>query len=154
QDALSVSRRSFLKAAAVAPALGAFYFGYEKITRPVKVGFIGTGDEGSVLLTQHPPEYMDIVALADLRPSNRKRALNGDGNQDPLGLIKKPGRDKATSIKQYDDHTAMLNDPEVEAVVIAVPLNVHARLTIDALKHDKHVLCEKLMAHNITECKE
>ena len=154
QDALSVSRRSFLKAAAVAPALGAFYFGYEKITRPVKVGFIGTGDEGSVLLTQHPPEYMDIVALADLRPSNRKRALNGDGNEDRVGLIKKLGRDKATSIKQYDDHTALLNDPEVEAVVIAVPLNVHARLTIDALKHDKHVLCEKLMAHNITECKE
>src|SRR5215470_526979 len=67
QDAVAVSRRAFLKTAAAAPALGAFYFGYEKLHgKPVKVGFIGTGDEGSVLLTQHPPEYMEIVGLADL----------------------------------------------------------------------------------------
>ena len=154
QDALGVSRRSFLKAAAAAPALGAFYFGYEKLKNPVKVGFIGTGDEGSVLLTQHPPEYMDIVGIADLRPSNRKRALSGDGNEHRVGLIKKLGRDKAMSIKQYDDHKALLDDPEIEAVVIAVPLNVHAPLAIEALRKNKHVLCEKLMAHNITECKE
>src|SRR5438309_8569841 len=82
QDAVAVSRRAFLKTAAAAPALGAFYFGYEKLKSPVKVGFIGTGDEGAVLMTQHPPDYMDIVAIADLRPSNMKRALYGDGNED------------------------------------------------------------------------
>ncbi|MBI3860400.1 MAG: Gfo/Idh/MocA family oxidoreductase [Planctomycetia bacterium] len=155
QDAVGVSRRAFLKTAAVTPALGAFYFGYQKLTgKPVKVGFIGTGDEGSVLLTQHPPEYMEIVGLADLRPSNRRRALTGDGNDDRVGLIKKLGHKTATNIKQYADHHELLKDPEIEAVVIAVPLNVHASVTIDALKKGKHVLCEKLMAHNITECKE
>src|SRR5579864_843636 len=81
-DTTGVTRRAFLKSAAAAPALGAFYFGYEKLKgSPVKVGFIGTGDEGAVLMTQHPPEYMDIVAIADLRPSNRKRALTGDNNE-------------------------------------------------------------------------
>ncbi len=155
QDAVAVTRRAFLKTAAVAPALGAFYFGYEKLKgKPVKVGFIGTGDEGSVLLTQHPPDYMEIVGLADLRPTNRKRALYGDGNDDRVGLIKKLGHATATNIKQYKDHRELLDDKEIEAVVIAVPLNVHASITIDALKAGKHVLCEKLMAHNITECKE
>lgn len=154
-DAVGVSRRAFLKTAASAPALGAFYFGYEKLKgKPVKVGFIGTGDEGAVLMTQHPPEYMDIVAIADLRPANLKRALNGDGNDDRIGLIKKLGHGKAASIKQYADHRELLADKEIEAVVIAVPLNVHASITIDALNEGKHVLCEKLMAQNIADCKE
>src|SRR5437870_13355473 len=91
-DTAVVTRRAFLKTAAAAPALGAFYFGYEKLKgNPVKVGFIGAGDEGAVLMTQHPPEYMDIVAIADLRPSNLKRALYGDGNEHRVGLIKKLG---------------------------------------------------------------
>src|SRR5579863_2158939 len=154
-EAVGVSRRAFLKTAAAAPALGAFYFGYEKLKgTPVKVGFIGTGDEGSVLLTQHPPEYMDVAALADLRKSNLKRALYGDGNEHRIGLIKKLGHKQATSIKQYADHRELLKDPEIEAVVIAVPLNVHASITIDALAAGKHVLCEKLMAWSIDECKQ
>src|SRR5258708_2539563 len=154
-DALAVSRRAFLKTAAAAPALGAFYFGYEKLKgTPVKVGFIGTGDEGAVLMTQHPPDYMDIVAIADLRPSNLKRALYGDNNEHRAGLIKKLGHKKATSSRQYADHRELLADKDIEAVVIAVPLNVHASITIDALNAGKHVLCEKLMAQNITDCKE
>src|SRR5579863_1694516 len=154
-EAVGVSRRAFLKTAAAAPALGAFYFGYEKLKgTPVKVGFIGTGDEGSVLLTQHPPDYMNIVAFADLRPSNLKRALTGDGNEHRIGLIKKLGHKQATVIKQYADHRELLKDPDIEAVVIAVPLNVHASITIDALNAGKHVLCEKLMGQNITDCKE
>jgi predicted dehydrogenase len=154
-DAVGVSRRAFLKTAAAAPALGAFYFGYEKLKgKPVKVGFIGTGKEGGVLLTQHPPEYMEIVGIADLRPSNLKLALTGEGNDDRIGLIKKLGHKTATNIKQYSDHHELLKDPEIEAVVIAVPLNVHASITIEALQAGKHVLCEKLMAQNITDCKE
>jgi predicted dehydrogenase len=155
QDAVGVTRRSFLKSAAVAPALGAFYFGYEKLKgNPVKVWFIGTGDEGSVLLTQHPPEYMDIIAVADIRESNLKRAFTGDGNENRVGLINKLGHDTAKKIRTYPDHKKLLEDPEVEAVVIAVPLNVHASISIEAMRAGKHVLCEKLMAHNITECKE
>jgi len=73
-EANAVTRRAFLKSAAAVPALGAFYFGYEKLKGdPVKVGFIGCGDEAGVLITQHPPEYMEVVAIADIRPSNLKR---------------------------------------------------------------------------------
>jgi predicted dehydrogenase len=152
-----VTRRSFLKGAAAAvPSLGAVYFGYKELSgEPVKVGFIGTGDEGSVLLTQHPPAYMDIVAIADLRPTNRKRAFDGDGNEHRIGLIQKLGAAKASKIKAYQDHLELLqNHPEIEAVVIAVPLNVHAKVAMDCLKAGKHVLAEKLMAHDISQCKE
>ncbi|HET6422941.1 MAG TPA: twin-arginine translocation signal domain-containing protein, partial [Planctomycetaceae bacterium] len=51
-EAVSFTRRSFLVGAAAAvPTLGAAYFQYGSLNgNPVKVGFIGTGDEGSVLL--------------------------------------------------------------------------------------------------------
>ena len=155
-EAVGYTRRSFLKGAtAAAGGLGATYFGYEKLKGDrVRFGWIGTGDEGSVLLNEHPPEYMDIVAVADLRPTNRRRALEGDGNDVRQGLIRKLGEEKAQSIKLYDDHKALLADPNVEAVVIAVPLSQHAPIAIEAMKAGKHVLTEKLMAHSITQCKE
>src|ERR1044071_2477332 len=89
-EAVAFTRRGFLVGAAAAvPTLGAAYFGYSALQgSPVKVGFVGSGDEGSVLLTQHPPEYMDIVAVADLRAKNRVRALNGDGDDVRWGLIR------------------------------------------------------------------
>jgi predicted dehydrogenase len=151
-----VSRRDFLKAAAAGTVgLGAAYFGYKKLDGDrVRVGFIGTGDEGNILLTQHPPEYMDIVAVADIRPSNRLRAFVGDGNDDRMGLIRKLGEATASKIKQYNDHRELLADKNIEAVVIAVPLNRHAPLAMDALNAGKHVLSEKLMAHDITQCKQ
>ena len=152
----SVSRRDLLKAtAAGAVGLGAAYFGYKKLEGDaVRVGFIGTGDEGSILLTQHPPEYMNIVAIADIRPSNRLRAFVGDGNDDRMGLIRKLGESTASKIKRYNDHRELLADKNIEAVVIAVPLNQHGPLVMDALSAGKHVLTEKLMAHDITQCKQ
>ncbi len=154
-DTAGVTRRAFLKGTAAAGTAGAFYFSYQTVAgKPVKVGIIGTGDEGSVLITQLPPEYMDVVAIADLRPTNRKRAFTGDNNEHRIGLVKKLGQAKCDTIKVYNDHKELLADPAIEAVIIAVPLNQHAAVSIDAMKAGKHVLCEKLMAHNITQCKE
>jgi predicted dehydrogenase len=154
--AVGVTRRSFLKGAAAAvPSLGAVYFGYEALKgNPVRVGLIGTGDEGNILITRHPPEYMDIVAIADIRPTNRNRAFHGDNNENRVGLIKKLGHNKAKSIKRYDDHKQLLQNQDVEAVVIAVPLNQHAPIALEALQAGKHVLTEKLMAHNVEQCKQ
>ncbi len=54
-----LTRREFLERSVAAAAvtgvgLGGFYFGYEKLKGdPVRVGVIGTGDEGSVLIGAH-----------------------------------------------------------------------------------------------------
>ncbi len=162
-EAVNLSRRDFITkvakgsaaGAAGVASLGAMYFGYGNLTGdPVRVGLIGSGDEGNILITQHPPEYMDIVAVADIRPTNLKRALDGDGNEHRIGLVKKLGEKKAYDISLYPDHKALLDDDRVEAVVIAVPLNQHAPLAIEAMKKGKHVLTEKLMAHDVSQCKQ
>src|SRR3712207_6937320 len=51
---------------------------FRSVNDPVRVGFIGTGDEGSVLLGAHTPDYLRVVAIADIRPYNIHRAFHGD----------------------------------------------------------------------------
>ena len=53
----------------------------------------------------------------------------------------------------YASDEDLLNDPKVEAVVIATPPNVHCDQTLLAASHGKHVLVEKPMAMNASECR-
>ena len=58
------------------------------------------------------------------------------------------------SINVTDQVEEILNNPEIEAVVIATPADSHYSLTIEFLKAGKHVLVEKPMAMNIEEVEE
>jgi predicted dehydrogenase len=157
-----LTRRGFMKSVvvaggALAVAGPAAFFGYEKLSgKPVKAALIGGGDEGGVLVGEHNPQYLEFVAVCDIRPSNMKRIFTGDPAV-PLrkGLKFHYGQDCEKSIKKYTDYKEMLEkEKDIEAVVIATPLISHAPIAIDCLKAGKHVLCEKLMARTITACKE
>jgi predicted dehydrogenase len=51
--------------------------------------------------------------------------------------------------KNYQD---ILNNPAVDAVVVALPTNFHFKITQEALLAGKHVLCEKPLSLSIQEC--
>ena len=53
--------------------------------------------------------------------------------------------------KVHDNAAALLANPEVDAVYIAVPNKFHACLAIEALEAGKHVLIEKPLAMNAPE---
>ena len=164
------TRRDFLKGGLAAGAvsgagLGAMYFGYEKaIGSPLRVGVIGTGDEGSVLIGAVTPSFVQVLAIADIRPYNIYRAFHGDHSSDSAlkarcGLMTKygwKGEDEARKhVKVYDqDYHELLADKDIEGVIIALPLHLHAKVAIEAMRAGKHVLTEKLMGHSVHECKE
>lgn len=169
-EAVGISRREFLQGSVAAAAvsgvgLGAAYFGYQqlKVNDPVRVGVIGTGDEGSVLIGAINPEYVDVVAISDIRPYNVHRAFHGD-HSSPAALDARKGlmsvydwktEDEAKKhVKVYTDYKELLADPNIEAVICALPLFLHKQVAMDAMAAGKHVLTEKLMAQTVMQCKE
>jgi predicted dehydrogenase len=175
-EATGTTRRDFLKgsvlAAGVAGAtgLGAVYFNYGKsLDDRLRVGIIGTGDEGGVLIGALNPAYIDVVAIADIRPYSRYRAFHGDwyspgarsARPGLLSVYKDEGwasseqKARDEHIKVYDDgYDSIIADPNVEAVIIALPLHLHHPVAIKAMRAGKHVLTEKLMGHDVGQCKE
>ncbi len=98
----------------------------------VRIGIIGCGTIGSV----HADAYKkvadaEIVALCDILPDR---------------LEEKAKRHEVA--KTYVDYHELLADPEIDAVSICVPNDVHAPIAIDAFKAGKHVLLEKPMTLN------
>ena len=167
-----VSRRDFLKAGVTAGAvagggLGGFALGYGKaLGSPVRVGVIGTGDEGCVLMGFLNPDFHP--GPLDLRHPPVQplpRLPRRDGRAHPpgaaLGLPATAGRPKSEARRHvkvyegsYDELIRNAKHDGVEAVIIALPLHLHAPAAIAAMQAGLHVITEKLMGHSVAECKE
>jgi predicted dehydrogenase len=147
--------------------LGELYFGYGKsLSEPLRVGVIGTGDEGCVLIGASNPKFIEVKSIADVRPYNVWRAFYGDYYSENARKVR-PGlltvydwksEDEARkNVKVYGPFEELIENAKqdgVEAVVIALPLHLHAKAAIAAMKAGLHVMTEKLMAHSVHECKE
>jgi predicted dehydrogenase len=161
-DPAKPDRRDFLRTGlavgAVVPVSAAVYFGYDswKGGDPVRTAVIGTGDEGGVLVGEHNPEFNKIVAVCDIRPTQRSRIFN-DSHPIRKGLKGIYGKDAEKEIRQFntvDELLAKKDELKLEMVIIATPLNTHDVIAKKCMDAGLHVLCEKLMAWNIKRCKE
>lgn len=126
--AIGMTRRDWLIAASAAPTLAGFYFGYKNMgdKPPVKAAIIGTGDEGcQAMIRYHNRDYLNYIGYCDIRPSQQERAVKefSDHKQYTAADVKK--------LKKYESKDQMLADPEVEVVVIALPLWLHAPVAIE-----------------------
>jgi predicted dehydrogenase len=128
------------------------------------VAVLGTGDEGNVLINAINPDYITVKAIADIRPFNVHRACHGDVSSATAlaarcGLMTKYGwnteHEARKHVKVYSDYRELLaNEKDIEAVIVGLPLHLHADASIQAMRKGYHVLCEKLMAHTVGQCKE
>jgi predicted dehydrogenase len=103
----------------------------------VNIGIIGVGGRGRLLLnTLKKIEGANIVAVCDDYEPNYNRALD---------LTNKKA-------KGYKDYRKLLDQKDIDAVVIATPLYLHKKMTLDSFAAGKHVFCEKAMAMNVADC--
>lgn len=89
------------------------------------IAVIGYGGQGAWHCTQLLKS--DVATLAgtyDIRQIRRDAAI-------------------ANGIHVYESNEAIFADPSVDAVVIAVPNDIHEELVVAGLKAGKHVICEK-----------
>src|SRR3984885_1360868 len=103
----------------------------------LRVGVIGVGDRGTQLAREAVacPD-VELAAVADVY--SRRLA-------DAAKL--------APDAKPYADYRQMLDDPSLDAVVIATPQHLHAECFIAALGAGKHVYQEKAMAFTVDQAK-
>lgn len=103
---------------------------------PVRVGLIGAGRIGSSHAESIARRIVDatLVAIADPMPGAAAK------------LADKLGCPIATT-----DAAALIDNPDVEAVIIATPARFHTSLVEQAVNAGKAVFCEKPMALTLEE---
>ena len=142
-----VSRRSFLTKS----SLGGLFLGIsaksyratfagESPSERVRVGMIGVGNQGG---PKNNMKYFlkNIVALCDLDKNYLTEASDFLQKQANLSAM------------MTDDYRRLLDAKDIDAVVVTVPDQWHATMTIEACKAGKDVYCEKPLTLVINEGK-
>jgi predicted dehydrogenase len=134
------ARRDFIKRAAVGTAaflvmpsarvLGA--------NDRVRVGMIGVGSRGGELLEQVLKiPNAQVVAMADVYSRRREQA-----------------KQQVPNVQVFDDHRRLLEMKDVDGVIVASPLHLHARHFLDTISAGKDLYCEKTLTWSIPEAEQ
>ncbi len=134
------SRREFIRQAAIGAATLAAYPPSRVLgaNDRVRVGMIGVGGRGQELLKQvlGVPDAQ-LVVIADVYTRSRDEA-----------------KEMAPGIQTLDDHRRLLDMKDIDAVIVASPLHIHARHFLDTLAAGKDLYSEKTMTWSIPEAEE
>ncbi|MBV9072607.1 MAG: Gfo/Idh/MocA family oxidoreductase [Acidobacteria bacterium] len=134
-----IPRRDFLKQAAIGTAAMMVYPSRVLGANDrVRVGMIGVGGRGQELLRQVlKVPNAELVAIADIYPRRFDEA-----------------KKYAPNIRTYSDHKQLLDQKDIDAVLVASPLHIHARHFQDTLAAGKDLYSEKTMTWSIPEAEQ
>jgi predicted dehydrogenase len=134
------TRRDFIKQSALGTAAMLVYPPSRVLgaNDRVRVGMIGVGGRGKELLKQvlEVPNAQ-LVAIADIYTRSRDEA-----------------KQMAPGIQTLDDHRRLLEMKDIDGVIVASPLHIHARHFLDALAAGKDLYSEKTMTWSIPEAEQ
>jgi predicted dehydrogenase len=108
---------------------------------PVRLGVIGVGNRGTALLRgllELPGT--PIVAVCDVERKHRQRGQ---------GIVEKARGHKPEA---FDDPRRVLDRTNIDAVVIALPCDLHESIDADAIAAGKHLYAEKPLALTLSGC--
>lgn len=105
----------------------------------VRIAVIGCGDRGKGVMqvALKSPDKFKVTAICDVLDFRlaEARRLNKTGEE----------------WKSYTDYRQLCDDKNVDAVIVAVPLNMHYPIAVEVLRADKHLYLEKTMTYNIEQ---
>ncbi len=135
-----IGRRDFVKQAALGTAAFMLYPPSRVLgaNDRVRVGMIGVGGRGTDLLKQvlQVPNA-ELVAIADIYSRRRDEA-----------------KALAPNIQTLNDYRRLLDMKDIDAVIVASPLHIHALHFVDALAAGKDLYSEKTMTWSIPEAEK
>jgi predicted dehydrogenase len=104
----------------------------------VRLGMIGVGGRGQDLVKQVlSVPNAQLVAIADIYSRRRDEA-----------------RQMAPGIQTLGDHRSLLDMKDLDGVIVASPLHLHAKHFVDTLSASKDLYCEKTMTWSIPEAEQ
>ncbi len=134
------TRREFMQQAAVGTAAMLVYPSASVLgaNDRVRVGMIGVGGRGQELLREilQVPDTQ-VVAIADVYTRRWEEAKR-----------------IAPGIETMSDYMDLLERTDIDAVIVASPLHIHARHFVDTLAAGKDLYSEKAMTWSIPEAEE
>ena len=138
---LDTTRRNFLK---TTTAMGAAYWvsgapvqaTNRSANEQLNIAAIGAGGKGRTDL-RNCAETENIVALCDV---DDKRAAES--------YVKYPKAELFTDFRKMLDRRK-----DIDAVLVSTPDHTHAVAAVAAMKHGKHVYCQKPLTHSIYEAR-
>ena len=105
--------------------------------KEIKWGLVGCGD---ISQKRVAPAMRDL-ANHSIRGISRKQT-------DKLAEF----AEEFGAVECFSSAEELILSPDIDAVYLATPVNLHCAHTLLALENGKHVLCEKPMAMSVAEC--
>ncbi|MBZ0301027.1 MAG: Gfo/Idh/MocA family oxidoreductase [Anaerolineae bacterium] len=103
--------------------------------QPLRVGVVGLGWAGETAIKAFTGlPGVEVIAAADPRPEQREKISK---NYEIAHL--------------HAEYEELVARDDLDIVSVATPTFLHAPVTIAALEHGKHVLCEKPIARSVAE---
>ncbi len=101
-----------------------------------------------------------LIGAGDIANKRVAAAIQSDANSELVAVCR---RDEAELIRfadhfavpdRYTDASALIASPDLDAIYIATPVDLHCRQTIASAQAGKHVLVEKPMAIDPEQCQQ
>ena len=111
-----------------------------------KVGFLGFGFIGKV----HAYGYLNLPLHYDPVPLHARICRVCTAHRETA----EAGRRMVGAESAVTDYREVTEDPEIDIVHICTPNHLHKDALLSAMKHQKHIYCDKPLVSDMTEALE
>ncbi|MBK1876475.1 Gfo/Idh/MocA family protein [Pelagicoccus mobilis] len=160
KDTPNVNRRSFIKSAAGASALGLVSFphimsaqaGKPSANDKLNIAFVGVGGKGVSSIVPISRLGHNIIALCDV---DQKRVQDSKKKRDGEEFMRVIEDAATRGAKWYKDYRKMFEElgDKMDGVVISTPDHMHFPIALSAVNLGINVYCEKPLTHTVEEAR-